>query len=270
MMKLQFACGVCQYIPWGAFSALRVFALSQKNWVLSAIVFILSLGPVVVNLVVYGYGLRGQNIAIYGCQELNNATEPVEGEMLSAVSRSSLILADTLVIAVTLTKAWNGSFLFDSKSRISSLATVLVYDGTRYYVVLLILNMLEVIMVHFSNTPILPGISYITQISEPLTSIFISRFLLDLQAANQATRELNSQWSPGVSLSLGDNPGALVFASLPARSVGALSGLHLDTLSSRSPTIPVGGGLEENMSTGADVNEHAYPGIRSSVGDVVA
>ncbi|KAI0640675.1 hypothetical protein C8Q79DRAFT_1014901 [Trametes meyenii] len=208
-----------------AFSALRVFALSQKNWVLSSTVFILSLGPVAVNLTVYGYGLRGQNAPLYGCQGLDGATV-VE---VSAVSRTGLILAETLVIVVTLAQAWNGLFRFDRRTAISSLTTVLIYDGTKYYVVLLILNISEVIMVHFSNTPILPGVSYITQISEPLTAIFISRFLLDLQAANQATRELNSRWSPGVSIPIEDNPATLVFASLTAGSVDETDGVGLNT-----------------------------------------
>ncbi|KAI0646551.1 hypothetical protein C8Q79DRAFT_963327 [Trametes meyenii] len=51
--------------------------------------------------------------------------------------------------------------------------------------VLLCLNILAVVLTHLSIAIVAQQASYITGVAEPLTAIFISRLLLDLQAANR-------------------------------------------------------------------------------------
>ncbi|KAJ8455482.1 hypothetical protein ONZ51_g12440 [Trametes cubensis] len=50
------------------FSALRALALSDMNWALASIVFVIGCGPTVINLWgVFGIGLVGQTIPLLGC-----------------------------------------------------------------------------------------------------------------------------------------------------------------------------------------------------------
>ncbi|KAI0662104.1 hypothetical protein C8Q70DRAFT_1051593 [Cubamyces menziesii] len=64
-----------EYILWAAFSALRALALSEMNWTLASAVFIIACGPTVINLWdVFGVGIVGQNIPMFGCVSLAQPT----------------------------------------------------------------------------------------------------------------------------------------------------------------------------------------------------
>ncbi|KAI0675498.1 hypothetical protein C8Q78DRAFT_963789 [Trametes maxima] len=58
---------VLQYVPWAAFSALRVFALSGHHWALSVLVLSLSSVPIIINYVRYRW-LKSLNDPIFGCR----------------------------------------------------------------------------------------------------------------------------------------------------------------------------------------------------------
>ncbi|KAI0674558.1 hypothetical protein C8Q78DRAFT_989459 [Trametes maxima] len=153
LIRATFAINVLQYIPWGAMSALRVLALSRMNWMLSAVVFLLSEAPIV-------------------------------------QYRTSVILADILVIVVTVAATWR-----QGAPRIgtSSLGTTLLYNA--------------VVLTHLSIAIVAQQASYITGVAEPLTAILVSRLLLDLQAANRGSGP-NSQ----ILDSSGSANGTLKFA----------------------------------------------------------
>ncbi|KAI0646550.1 hypothetical protein C8Q79DRAFT_926482 [Trametes meyenii] len=89
LIRATFTINVLQYIPWGAMSALRVLALSRMNWMLSGIVFILSEGPIVINLIQYGYKLGGENVLTTGCQGDETLT-PLQGEICKIFQTPSI------------------------------------------------------------------------------------------------------------------------------------------------------------------------------------
>ncbi|KAI0676989.1 hypothetical protein C8Q78DRAFT_58355 [Trametes maxima] len=107
--------------------------------------------------------------------------------------------------------------------RRSSLGDVLFRDGIKYFVVLLSLNMTQVVLTLLSIKPGFRGESYIPILSEPLTAIFISRFLLDLQAANQAARKLGSRTLESLP-NLPSSDETLTFAARIIGSFGASTG----------------------------------------------
>ncbi|KAH9848271.1 hypothetical protein C2E23DRAFT_465389 [Lenzites betulinus] len=189
-VKTQFAFTSLQYIPWGVLSALRVFALSGKNWVLSALVLLLSLGPAAVNLSLFGYGITGANDFPVGCNEEIFITQKQD----IMLARATLIVADLILVVVTVVATWQRDVPFAiRRSNRLSLSNVLLYNGLMYFVVLLALNILVVVLGRVSNESAAKQASYITNISAPVTAIFICRFLLDLQAANVASAELGTQ-----------------------------------------------------------------------------
>ncbi|KAI0642078.1 hypothetical protein C8Q79DRAFT_929578 [Trametes meyenii] len=76
----------------------------------------------------YGFDLTGANLLTLGCKTSNNATM-LQGNILSAVSRSSLILADTLVIGVTVATTWKLGAIRAWQGVGSSLGDLLLNHG---------------------------------------------------------------------------------------------------------------------------------------------
>ncbi|KAI0676161.1 hypothetical protein C8Q78DRAFT_1075089 [Trametes maxima] len=198
-----------------AFSSLRVLALSGLNYPLAVLVFLLSVGPAVVNFTVFHYGITGQNVLTIGCQ--GGSSVPRQPAQMT-----SLIAADILVIVITIATTRRRGTPHLGRPGKATLGDVLLYDGIKYFAVLLTLNILQVVLTHLSIKIISQQGSYIAQISDPLTAIFISRFLLDLQSANQASRALGTQTLG--SFPVGSMPaqeGTLRFTS---RVIGSLGG----------------------------------------------
>ncbi|RDX48637.1 hypothetical protein OH76DRAFT_1404561 [Lentinus brumalis] len=180
------AISIAQYVPGAIFSALRAYVLSRSK-PLGFLVLALSLAPVGANLVIYGYQLTGENFPPFGCLESENTTEAIDIKVI-AISRAPLILADILLIYITWTK-------LDSRSALRtdirwtgrlSLSHILFRDGTIYFVVLSILNILHLVLSLTALQTGDNGGSYVAVFTAPLTAILISRFLIDLQEANQA------------------------------------------------------------------------------------
>ncbi|KAI9067899.1 hypothetical protein FKP32DRAFT_1600818 [Trametes sanguinea] len=86
-IKVQSGVDCAQFLTWAVFSSLRVLAVSDWNWLLASLVFILSSTPFVINVVRYifsiitaklsnrsddfkwsmSFGVVGHNLPIVGC-----------------------------------------------------------------------------------------------------------------------------------------------------------------------------------------------------------
>ncbi|RDX40555.1 hypothetical protein OH76DRAFT_1423635 [Lentinus brumalis] len=166
-----------KFVPGAVFSALRAYVLS-RNRLLGLLVLVLSLAPVAVNLVHYAYNYSGEIIPPFGCT--------VTSEITQALSLSILVYA-------TWSRLSSRDVLRDIRQhKRLSLANIILRDGTIYFVVLFIINVLHLV---FSVTALAgfktTGASYATIFTGPLTTILISRFLIDLQEADQAILRLD-------------------------------------------------------------------------------
>ncbi|KAI0648148.1 hypothetical protein C8Q79DRAFT_556341 [Trametes meyenii] len=138
-VRTQAAIQYLQYVVWAVFSALRVYALSGMLWPLALFVFVLSAVPGGLNFTVFIFGLSGANILTIGCQpEARALPASVAKIAVPIVSRTSLIVADSTVIAVTvvrtLTKGVHIRAGWHSGRSVRSVADVLLYDGIMYFV----------------------------------------------------------------------------------------------------------------------------------------
>ncbi|KAI0365133.1 hypothetical protein BV20DRAFT_973561 [Pilatotrama ljubarskyi] len=130
-----------QYLPWAAFSALRVFALScatrtvlvnRLRWPLAILVLLLSLVPLGINY--YSYTLAsGINDPVFGCSGTMDIPAAMSTKVVIA-SRSCLIAADLLVLIVT----WNTTYRASRMHRAAqlgnaSMSSTLLRDGTVYF-----------------------------------------------------------------------------------------------------------------------------------------
>ncbi|TFK85093.1 hypothetical protein K466DRAFT_552588 [Polyporus arcularius HHB13444] len=173
------------YLPWAAFSGMRAYALC-RDITLSTLVFLLALVPLPINAARFSFGLTGVNDPQWGCFAEDSTPSSLQLKFV-IISRTSLIVSDALIIGLT----WwalpkhTVSFATLHKTRVS-LTTVLLRDGTLYFGVLLIMNVLHLA---FSLTSMFGfadnGASNVTAFTEVVTAVLVSRFLLNLQEANK-------------------------------------------------------------------------------------
>ncbi|KAI0328672.1 hypothetical protein GY45DRAFT_1337957 [Cubamyces sp. BRFM 1775] len=170
---LTFGLESLQYFPWAIFSALRTYALQRKvYW--AVIVLVLSLAPVIVNLLV-----------------------------VPVLARAPLIIADVIIIVVTWKTQYKTYKLSKAVSQPSRLTNVILRDGTIYFVVLTGLNTLLLLFEYLQYIKILASfqaqadVSILVQFVEPVTTILISEFLTHLYEAAEAVEDTGTLPSVG-------------------------------------------------------------------------
>ncbi|RDX52294.1 hypothetical protein OH76DRAFT_1500807 [Lentinus brumalis] len=179
------------YIPWAAFSALRTYALTNRNWPLAVFVFLLSLVAYGTDMAQYAVGLTGYVDTDWGWGCVTAV--PGLGETLSIqltiAARTTLIASDTILIGVTwysLRRRTQGM----SKSSLTSVMYrnvrgVRVRNSRTDASVVFFLSSFRLILsmpLPFENP--LNATGNISVFAQPLTVILVSHFLLDLQRAN--------------------------------------------------------------------------------------
>jgi len=187
-------------------AAIRVHVVSGKKWCMSALVLLLGLVPVGTNLFLdskttYGImtiSLLAPNTCIeyYG---FSNAVymkskyftpihllslEPMHISLDLFTTRIFAIVSDVAVLAVTWYYTYDAgqimSHLIGRNS--STLAGLLLQDGTLYFVALVLLNVADII---FSTTGggVGDGVDSLNAFIFPMSAILISRFLLHIREA---------------------------------------------------------------------------------------
>ncbi|KAI0692813.1 hypothetical protein C8T65DRAFT_669205 [Cerioporus squamosus] len=124
---------------------MRGYALT-RHWILSMAIFALSLAPLAVNMAQYGLGVIGHPDPVVGCtlEVLATPEEAIMSVQFTVISRSGLICADCLLIGAT----WRSLGRSHSLSQVirpmaGSLSAIMVRNGLAYFVVLFILNVLD-------------------------------------------------------------------------------------------------------------------------------
>ncbi|RDX45129.1 hypothetical protein OH76DRAFT_1408403 [Lentinus brumalis] len=197
--KATFALIVLQFVPPAVFSALRAYVLTRSR-LLGLFVLALSMSPAAANLVQYGYQLSGENDPPFGCIETDNVTPAISFKFVFIiVARVPIIVADVILIYITWAKLNARDGLSGIRlHRRPSLSDALFRNG----IVLFILNVLHLA---FSVTAVshicslcslIPNLIVVFSVRlrqrrRDITAILVSRFLLELQEANQADIEID-------------------------------------------------------------------------------
>ncbi|PIL24620.1 hypothetical protein GSI_12504 [Ganoderma sinense ZZ0214-1] len=193
------------YFPWAVFSALRVYALG-RIWSLAAIVFVLSMMPNITKFaatfcIMLTTGLPDHSPDCKTVQgpitkqlantliqfEETRPTFTVQRPPVTIVTRTSLIAAELIVLVVSwITTYRRGTFRGKSGEK-HTVAHVVLLNGTTYFLAMLFLNCLQLgfTLAAVGPTRKVLNVSEVTTFSEPITSVLITRFLCDLQRANQ-------------------------------------------------------------------------------------
>ncbi|OSD07956.1 hypothetical protein PYCCODRAFT_1463221 [Trametes coccinea BRFM310] len=233
---------VAPYFVWAAFSALRAYAMSNRTWPIAVAVFLLSVASSCYNIYNFSrlvpINLPAPNYCIPTFPGITatfiDQTTLRAAPQGTTATRICLIVADALVIGVT----WFRTYRFRKSAAEAKVKTsflrLLLRDGTVYFVILLILNVLQIV-VRFTAQA-----NFITTFEEPLTSILISRFLMNLRAIKYATHLIGSGSGSEVD------------------GISTVGGNTTLSFADRSHfTTNVGAGTDTEMSTGTDSQPHA-------------
>ncbi|KAI0325606.1 hypothetical protein GY45DRAFT_1260568 [Cubamyces sp. BRFM 1775] len=235
------------YFIWNAFSTMRVYAISGRDWRIASVVCLLMIGPIASNVYNIPFETPDNMPPPYNCQFDNAIT-------LQTHNIIPLIAGDAIVLIVTWWKTYRLKKAADEARVKMSIVDMLLRDGTMYFGTMLVLNVLH-IMVNY-----VVKVSFLGDAVDVLTSILVSRFIMNLRNIDakdtgQITRSVNSD--PGLgswhATREGDGGrGTLVFAS--GRFVDSMGGpLEHSTMLARSG-FDDGSEMEERES-GADIEE---------------
>jgi len=182
-----------------AFTSLRMYAIWCKDYRIFAGVLFLGLVPIGVNMFYYTkVAFVVAPPPLVGCADMVNMTSSAS-EILGIFNCSFAISADAIVLILTCVKTLEikrsfaaiGTRAKDSletlvQPRKLTYASLIQRDGTIYFLALLILNVVDLVAIKNQAFGSLPALT------EVLTSILISRFLLDLRSVYLSSHELDS------------------------------------------------------------------------------
>ncbi|KAH9913147.1 uncharacterized protein BXZ73DRAFT_107024 [Epithele typhae] len=252
LMRLTMAVLCVHGIPTALFSAMRTLALSGSR-VLAVLVFVLSIVGVAFNFATFSQPYFGVSDPQWGCLT-DTGTFP-ESFLISLSGVCYLVHFDrrglhpggSYVEDAVFPREWAWGFS-RSEGQPRMFADILVWNGTLYFVALLILNILHMSFTLAAQLTFSQG-SFFTVFTDPsvllsavgrsiasdalltnhmsnrLTGILVSRFLLDLQEAHQQTMKL----APGDPLRSTLSDCEFGFGgSRPAGAVSALGSIGAD------------------------------------------
>ncbi|EIW61279.1 uncharacterized protein TRAVEDRAFT_44095 [Trametes versicolor FP-101664 SS1] len=173
---------ILPYVVWTAFSTLRIYAICGNSWKMALLVLIPGSVQIASNIYLYSQTSAINYPLPIGCfAEWLIPTEiyvrRAYGSVLIA-TRASVIVNNVLVIALTWWKTYGIRKLVAQANMKVSLSTLLLRDGTIYFLLLFIMSIFHIV---FSLTE---RFTYTLTLEEPLTAILVSRFLLNLREAD--------------------------------------------------------------------------------------
>jgi len=174
---------------WAVFNAIRTYAVGRRARVAASTVFLISSILVATNI--YFICVISAGVQTFGDVDIcwvGLSPSAHDSTALEILGRSSQILADILVIAVTWWTTYRVKLAARSAGVATPLVTLLLRDGTIYFIVLLLVNAVQLgaWVATDSGIDLFP-------ITAGLTSIIVSRFLLNLyQVENEEVQNVTA------------------------------------------------------------------------------
>ncbi|KAH9834628.1 uncharacterized protein C8Q71DRAFT_859593 [Rhodofomes roseus] len=219
---------------WTAVSSLRVYAVSNRNRFLTVISILFGLIPFIVNL----FGAAQDSIVLYPLAQFGLCATTNHNSPTTSI-RAGAIGSDALVVLVIWYFLSCASTRFRNGSAGSSLSLILVRNGTLYFIVLLLVNILDLALVvtsalYVSSSSVIQAYNPLPVTIFPITSIIIARFTLDLRKLAAEAQNLES--SKVVPLSNADEWQFMTSPMKPYKSIVRWNRECLDA----DPDMPAG------------------------------
>ncbi|KAI0703648.1 hypothetical protein C8T65DRAFT_654645 [Cerioporus squamosus] len=199
LVRSEMALNVLLLSSAALFSALRAYALCGQN--LTILVLVLVLGLVNPAISVYTFVQSTPFLItapLQACGFLTVIPPTIYEKYVWMIgARASALLADAIVLIVTWKRTWSIRAEVASFARTSSLTQTLMRDGTAYFVVLLIVNLIGLALIRRLDL-VEPMSTWIAI----FTSILTSRFILDLHEASDRLCGDDTRFTHFASLSM--------------------------------------------------------------------
>ncbi|EJF63349.1 hypothetical protein DICSQDRAFT_168230 [Dichomitus squalens LYAD-421 SS1] len=204
----SFVVGFLAIIPLLALAVLRVYALTQRR-LLAAFIFWLLFIPLGASIVPYTYNAQGVVDSIFGCFEAD-FTPVALFQKWMWVPRMTLFVILTSM-PLTYSSAPRRRKLIETlKDNGRTMASIILYNGLIYFVALVVVDTLHLVLSVLSVED-LGGASVIIELRNPIASVLVSHFLLDLQEAHKRSVLLDSHQLVSSGSSAADS-GTISFA----------------------------------------------------------
>ncbi|KAJ3554287.1 hypothetical protein NM688_g3190 [Phlebia brevispora] len=173
---------ILQLVLFAVFSALRVYAVADRNQAFSLVILLLYVFPILANMILFStVYVTVARYHIFGsqCNELWTWSSAqwkaphLQRIVAVFVVRLPVIIADVLCVLMT----WRKTASFSKRT---PLLWITFRDGTIYFIVLFTMNVAQIVLetaTFLANTNITPVATFVSV----LTAILISRFILNLR-----------------------------------------------------------------------------------------
>ncbi|KAI0932829.1 hypothetical protein AcW1_000159 [Taiwanofungus camphoratus] len=221
--ELSQSCGAISYIDniitfalyfiLAAFSALRVYGIGGKKWHTTLATLALALVPLGTNIyIMVKSRYDGVEFVItkhsYHCELLKSPLR-----RLVIVARTCAIASDLVVLLVTWTSSYQIRRNASQAHLKTPLTTLILSDGTIYFVMLLIVNILQITLTLESLQSSNESMDYPSIFLAPMSSILVSRFIMDLRQVG-AHDGIDSQTLLQIGSNQSSQTSTLQFSSL--------------------------------------------------------
>lgn len=234
------------YAVAAAFSALRVYAINDRDWLSAMLTLILGLPPVAVNIfytAIASYDTVSWIVGNPECNGGNDLSQSTENK-LTIATRTCATASELIVLIVIWSKTYK-LFIQSRRNRWRlSLVTLILRDGTIYFVCLLALNVIQMAL-ELSEGPYF-GVA--SEFIAMLPSILISRFLLHLRDVQHSMHTPTSLSRPSFVHSSQDTPSLHFVDSMGASLTD--DSLYMSTTEDL-PLQPVGQSTAGEVQMGA-------------------
>lgn len=174
-MAQECVSNLVSFAAWAGFCALRIIGIGNNNTPWAVTAFTLGMVPFCINLYVDTMEILHMEI-IEGSLCTSSWILPKRWNDISEIAtRVSLILCDLIVLYVTLSKTYISRKAALTVPVRSSLRMRLMKDGTIYFGILLVINVVQVAL-WVSNK-----FRFFAHFTIPLSSIIMSHFILDIR-----------------------------------------------------------------------------------------
>jgi len=200
------------------FSAFRVWAIWGRNWIPFLVIF--TVGLITPGINIYAAttirldGISPMQLPYGGCLWSSTDSAAVR-QRIGIAARVGAIACDLLVLLATLRKTVRLKRIVDEAGVKASYTTMLIRDGTLYFVFLLAFNIACCVTENLPGPDRSPLVAYVG----PVTSVLISRLLLNLRSINISAE------SGGYTNSMSTaSDGTMRFASRSIIHIGTIGG----------------------------------------------
>lgn len=232
-------------ITFSAFSALRAYALSNRNAWLATIIILLALPPTAMRIIQSFYQAPENLPSPLNCGSSGSLSLKLSTSVI-VVTRGSQFAAELLAVGITWWYTYRSYRIRKEVNLGKPISSLLVYNGSMYFLSLATLYILDIILTRDSvPAKVRDAAAFMETFVDPITSILTCHFMLSLREFDSATRDsaTASRHMASTVLQFGAQPSDSL-PSFIASFAHPVHSIEMAALSEKDADAPVDDGPE--------------------------